>query len=67
MMQFHAFFLIISAVSIARVAINLIIFMVSVNDANQMKYLTYEIYAILTELGSCIVLLIYYKSVTYRN
>jgi hypothetical protein len=65
--EFHLFFFIILMVSISRVAINIMIFKASVKDAQGMTFLTYESYAILTELASCLILYIYYKSVTRRK
>lgn len=51
-------------VSVARVTINIMIFGASVKEENGMKFMTFESYAVLTELGSCLILYIYYRSVT---
>lgn len=67
MLSFHLFFLFIMIVSIARVTINMMIFKASVKDANGMLFLTYESYAIMTELATCLILYIYYLSVTNRS
>lgn len=64
---FHLFFLLVMIVSIARVSINIMIFRASVKDANGMLFLTYESYAIVTELATCLILYIYYFSVTNRS
>ena len=64
---FHFFFFIIMIVSIARVSINIMIFSASVKDVQGTIFLKYESYAIFTELGSCLILWIYYRSVTQKN
>ena len=64
---FHCFFAVIMVVSITRVSINVMIFKASVKDATGLTFLTYESYAIITELASCLVLLFYYRTVTQKN
>lgn len=51
-------------VSVARVIINIMIFGASVKEATGMTFMKFESYAVLTELGSCLILYLYYKSVT---
>jgi len=64
---FHLFFFLIMAVSVARVLINIMIFGASLKEATGMTFMKFESYAILTELGSCLILYIYYRSVTKRT
>ena len=51
-------------VSVARVIINMLIFGASMENANGMRFMKYESLAVVTELGSCMILYIYYRSVT---
>lgn len=64
---FHTFFLVILVISVSRVTINIMIFKASVKDAQGMTFLIYESYAILTELASCLLLFIYYKTITRKS
>lgn len=54
-------------VSFARVTINMMIFGASLRKASGMTFMRYESYAVLTELGSCLILYIYYRSVTRQT
>ena len=67
MAWFHAFFFVIMVVSVARVIINFMIFKTSVKETDGFTFLVFESYAIFTELGSCLILLIYYRSVTQKS
>ena len=59
MSKFNIFFLLIFLVSIARVAINIVIFQTSIRDASGLVFLRQESYAVMTELGSCLILFLY--------
>ena len=67
MLWFHIFFLIIMVLSIARVSINIMIFHYTMKDSHGLTFLQFESYAIMTELASCLILFIYYRSVTSKK
>ena len=68
MFWFHIFFLIIMVLSIARVSINIMIFNYTLKDTHlPSTFLHFESYAIMTELASCLILFIYYRSVTSKK
>ena len=67
MRWFHFFFFVICLVSVARVSINIMIFTRTVKDAHGITFLTFESYAIMTELCSCLILHTYYRSVTRKT
>ena len=67
MAWFHAFFIVIMVVSVARVIVNFMIFKASVKETEGFTFLVFESFAIFTELGSCLILLIYYRSVTQKS
>lgn len=54
-------------VSVARVVINILIFGASMEKSDGMTFMKYESFAVLTELGSCLILYIYYRSVTRQT
>ena len=63
MRWFHAFFFGIFTVTIFRVIINILVFMADLNGAKGSIFLEYAVFASASELGSCIILIIYYRSV----